>query len=156
MEAALVELRGMSCGAFRASSLWRTSPVCCPPESGDFVNAAVAFATMETCPLAMLEQCKALERRHGRCRPALRNAPRTLDVDLLLFGERVMRSERLTLPHPRALSRRFVMTPAAEAAPDWPWPGTGRSIAELSRALVTDETVTRLPPRAGGAGAGAR
>ena len=153
VEAALAELRGMSCGFFRASSLWRTSPVCCPPGSAHFVNAAAAFASAAPSPLALLQECKALERRYGRGQPAARNAPRALDVDLLLFGQCIMRSDRLTLPHPRALSRRFVMTPAAEAAPDWAWAGTGRSIAELSRALATDETLTRLMPRAG-SGAG--
>lgn len=144
---ALAELRAMARGAFRASSLWRTSPVGCPPNAGDFVNAAAAFVTFAPTPEAMLAACKALEWRHGRGPAPVRNAPRELDIDLLLFGQCVMRSEGLTLPHPRALGRRFVMTPAAEAAPDWAWPGAGSTIAELARALVTSETLTRLPER---------
>ena len=76
--------------------------------------------------------------------PPVASAARELDLDLLLFGDVACRTARLTLPHPRALGRRFVMTPAAEVAPDWTWPGAAGTIAEIARALVTDETLERL------------
>ena len=151
VERALHELRALSCGAFRASSLWRTSPVDCPPESGDFVNAAAAFVSDAPVPETLLKELKALERRHGRTSAPVRNAPRELDLDLLLFGDVVCDTKTLTLPHPRALSRRFVMTPAAEVAPDWHWPGVRGTIAEIARALRTDETLARLPRLRNGA-----
>ena len=143
--AALDELRALARGGFRASSLWRTSPVDCRPGTGDFVNAAAAFETRLPTPQALLAACKALERRHGRAAPAERHAPRELDVDLILFGGCVLQSGRLILPHPRALMRRFVMVPAAEVAADWVWPGSGGTIGELAAALVTTERLTRLP-----------
>lgn len=142
---ALEDLREMSVGEFRASSLWRTSPVDCPPGSRDFINAAAAFVTDAPSPEWLLSRLKALERRYGRSGAPARNAPRELDLDLLLFGDAVRRTERLNLPHPRALTRGFVMTPAAEAAPEWTWPGTGRTIADIARELMTDETLRRLP-----------
>ena len=142
---ALEDLREMSVGEFRASSLWRTSPVDCPPGSRDFINAAAAFFADAPSPEWLLSRLKALESRYGRSAAPVRNAPRELDLDLLLFGDVVRRTERLTLPHPRALARGFVMTPAAEAAPEWAWPGTGRTIADIARGLLTDETLRRLP-----------
>ena len=144
----LEDLREMSVGEFRASSLWRTSPVDCPPGSADFVNAVAAFHADARSPEWLLSRLKAFEGRYGRSMAPIRNAPRELDLDLLLFGDVVRRTQRLTLPHPRALARGFVMTPAAEAAPEWTWPGTGRTIADLARGLMTDETLTRLtePP----------
>lgn len=141
---ALEDLREMSVGEFRVSSLWRTSPVDCPPGSRDFINAVAAFVADAPSPEWLLSRLKALERRYGRTEAPVRNAPRELDLDLLLFGDVVRRTERLTLPHPRALTRGFVMTPAAEVAPDWRWPGEGRTIADLARGLSTDETLTRL------------
>ncbi len=146
---ALEDLRGMSVGQFRTSSLWRTSPVDCPPGSRDFINAVAAFATDAPSPEWLLSRLKALERRYGRPSAPVRNAPRELDLDLLLFGDVVRRTERLTLPHPRALERGFVMRPAAEAAPEWTWPGAGRTIADMARGLTTDETLRRLPQSPG-------
>ena len=147
---ALEELRAASVGEFRASSLWRTSPVDCPRGSADFINAAAAFLSDCPAPETLLSELKALERRYGRSAAPTRNAPRELDLDLLLFGDVVRSTEMLTLPHPRALERRFVMTPAAETAPDWRWPGDDRTIAEIARALVTDETLERLDPAPNG------
>ena len=144
MTRALAELRAASVGEFRASSVWRTSPVDCPPGAADFVNAAAAFVSDRPGPEALLSELKAMEGRYGRSGTPVRNAPRELDLDLLLFGDVTCCTERLTLPHPRALGRRFVMTPAAEVAPDWRWPGADRTIAELARGLVTDETLERL------------
>lgn len=141
---ALEDLRELSVGEFRVSALWRTSPVDCPPGSRDFINAAAAFATDAPSPEWLLSRLKALEGRYGRSGAPVRNAPRELDLDLLLFGDVVRRTERLTLPHPRALTRGFVMQPAAEAAPEWTWPGEGRTIGEIARGLMTDETLTRL------------
>ena len=67
-------------------------------------------------PLALLDALQAIERQHGRERP-YRNAPRTLDLDLLLFGEQIITDSRLTVPHPRLLERAFVVYPLLEIAP---------------------------------------
>ena len=146
VERALAELRDVSAAGFRASSLWRTSPVDCPPGSGDFVNAVALLVVDSTAPEPLLRDLKAMERRYGRDEAPVRNAPRELDLDLLLFGDEERRSDLLMLPHPRANTRRFVMVPAAEVAPDWIWPGTGRSISEIAESLFTGERLVRISP----------
>jgi 2-amino-4-hydroxy-6-hydroxymethyldihydropteridine diphosphokinase len=124
--------------SLRASSLWRSAPVDCPPGSPDFVNAAVAFEVdAGGDPLALLDALLALEADHGRRRGA-RNAPRTLDLDLILFADRVLDGPRLTLPHPRAHARAFVLRPAAEVAGELPWPGRDATVASLAAAVPAD------------------
>ena len=98
----------------QVSSLYRTRPV--DADGPDYLNAvALLHTSME--PEALLHLLQALERQAGRERP-YRNAPRTLDLDLLLYGQRVLNSPTLTLPHPRMHQRRFVLEPLAELAPD--------------------------------------
>lgn len=109
--AALNALTGVR--VLRASSLYRTAPV---DSSGpDYLNAVAEIATTLTAP-ALLDALQAIEQAAGRERP-YRNAPRTLDLDLLLFGEAHVHSARLTLPHPRMNERAFVLVPLAEIAP---------------------------------------
>ena len=142
---AMVRLGTFSDGALRCSGLWRTSPVDCPPDAADFINAAVAFeARSGLSPEALLAGLKTLEREYGERDPAIRNAPRELDLDLLLFGEERRSSADFCLPHPRAVQRRFVLAPAAEVSPDTVWPGTGATIRALLAGLRTDERVERL------------
>lgn len=122
-----------------ASSIWSSRPVDCPPGSPDFLNAVLVFpVTVAGSALATLSILQALERAFGRDRSALRNAPRTLDLDLLIFGDLLQADPRCVLPHPRALQRRFVMEPAAEVLPDLVWPGTQSTIAEWRDALRED------------------
>ena len=139
-------LRALGGAAFRQSSLWRTSPVDCPPESGDFINAVVAFeAPPALTPEALLAALKALEREFGRAAAPVRNAPRELDLDLLLFGDERRATAEFLLPHPRATERRFVMAPAAEVAADLRWPGTGVTVSQLLVRIDGHERVERLP-----------
>ena len=85
-----------------------------------------------------------MEAAHGRQRPS-RNAPRTLDLDLLVYGDLQSEDAVLTLPHPRAHLRRFVLEPMSELAPDTVLPGRGPLAALLP--TVADQTVERLPRR---------
>lgn len=96
------------------SSAWRSAPV----DAGgpDFLNAVAALDTALS-PLELLEALQAIEQAHGRERP-YRNAPRTLDLDLLLQGDLVLDTPRLTLPHPRLGERAFVLRPLLEIAPE--------------------------------------
>lgn len=97
----------------RRSSLYRSAPV---DSSGPpYINAVVEVATALTAP-ALLQELKAVENRAGRVRP-YRNAPRTLDLDILLFGTASITSASLTVPHPRMDGRAFVLLPLAEIAP---------------------------------------
>lgn len=99
----------------KASSLYRTAPI---DSSGpDYLNAVAEVATTLTAP-ALLTALQSLENAAGRERP-YRNAPRTLDLDLLLFGHARVQTPQLTVPHPRMGGRAFVLVPLAEIAPDW-------------------------------------
>ena len=142
---AMRRLEQFAQGDVRRSHLFRTSPVDCPPGSDDFINAAAAFeARAGLTPESLLHDLKALEREYGREENPPRNAPRELDLDLLLYGDERRDTETFTLPHPRAVDRLFVLAPAAEVLPDAVWPGTGRRIRELLARLDSNETVIRL------------
>jgi 2-amino-4-hydroxy-6-hydroxymethyldihydropteridine diphosphokinase len=145
VKAAMARLRRFARGDVHCSSLWRTSPVDCPPGSGAFINAAAAFEAREGLePEELLRGLKRLEAGFGRAATPVRNAPRELDLDLLLFDDQIRDSADFVLPHPRAVNRLFVLAPAAEVAPDAVWPGTGRTVAQLLEGLASDETVVRL------------
>jgi 2-amino-4-hydroxy-6-hydroxymethyldihydropteridine diphosphokinase len=142
---AMARLAELASGEIRRSSLWLTTPVDCPPGSERFINAAVAFEVDRSLtPERLLADLKSLEREFGRGPAPVRNAPRELDLDLILFDDEVRDSPDFTLPHPRAVDRLFVLAPAREVLPDAIWPGTRRSIRELHDALDTDEEVRRL------------
>lgn len=95
------------------SSLYRTAPV--DSTGPDYINAVVEIATTLTAP-DLLAELQRLELAAGRERP-YRNAPRTLDLDILLYGDARIDSARLTVPHPRMHERAFVLVPLAEIAP---------------------------------------
>jgi len=110
----LAELRGTDgILAVDASPFYRSAPV--EAAGPDFINAVAAVDT-DLAPLALLDALQALENRHGRQRP-YKNAPRTLDLDLLLYGDVKMEHERLSLPHPRMHLRAFVLLPLKDLAP---------------------------------------
>ena len=96
-----------------ASSLYRSVPI--DSSGADYVNAVVRLST-RLAPSELMAHLHAIEHGHGRDRP-YRNAPRTLDLDLLLFGERVIATDDLTVPHPRMHLRAFVLRPLAELEP---------------------------------------
>lgn len=113
----LAELPGTRLAS--ASSLYRSAPV--DAEGPDFINAVAELHT-GLDPHALLDALQAIENAHGRQRP-WRNAPRVLDLDLLLWGEMTLSDARLTLPHPRMHLRAFVLAPLAEIASDLRLPG---------------------------------
>jgi 2-amino-4-hydroxy-6-hydroxymethyldihydropteridine diphosphokinase len=125
---AMAALRGSLLKAI--SSLYRTAPIGLKHQP-DFINAVVAIDT-RLGPRELLDELFALEARFGRVREpgSIRNAPRTLDLDLLLHGETVQNDPELTLPHPRMHERAFVLAPLAEIAPDLIVPGCG-PVADL-------------------------
>lgn len=100
------------------SSFYRSSPV--NAQGPDFVNAVVHLRTRLNA-MALLLACQAIENKAGRERP-YPNAPRTLDIDILLFGEATVQSEKLMVPHPRMRDRAFVLRPLQDVAPHWVTP----------------------------------
>lgn len=123
----------------RASSVYRSAPVGYR-EQPDFLNA-VARVESQLEPRPLLEELLAIERRHGRMRE-FPNAPRTLDLDLLLYGTRIVREAGLTVPHARMLERAFVLVPLVEIAPDVEIPGYGPARDALSK--VDAASVARI------------
>lgn len=115
----------------RASSLYRNPPVG-RLDQPEFVNAVAQVETrME--PRELLDRLLGIERAHGRVRDEP-NAPRTLDLDIILYGEAVVNEHGLVIPHPRMLDRAFVLVPLAEIAPDAIVPGNGR-VADLASTI---------------------
>ena len=114
LQAALREVAALpTTEVLQVSSFWRSAPV--DATGPDYLNAVAELRTALQ-PLPLLHALQAIEAAHGRQRP-FRNAPRTLDLDLLLHGQRVQDGPVLTLPHPRLHERAFVLKPLAEIAP---------------------------------------
>ena len=141
---ALRELEGL--GAVRASSLYRTEPLCDPPDPEQpwFVNAVAELTTDWPAP-ALLRALLELEAKAGRPARRRRWSPRVLDLDLLIYDDRVLRTSTLTLPHPDLVRRRFVLEPLAEIAPDLSVPRDGRTVRQLLAELDDPLRVERIP-----------
>ncbi len=106
----------------KVSSLYRSKPVG-PQDQNDYINAVVELETTLT-PLDLLDKLQAIENEHGRVRNE-RWGPRTLDLDILMFGDAIINNERLTIPHPEMTNRSFVLMPLAEINADCLIPGKG-------------------------------
>ncbi len=111
----------------RCSPVYETEPV--EAAGGKYLNAVWSFETALS-PEALLGIFHEIERKAGRVRK-VRNEPRSLDLDLLFYGERVIRTEALTVPHPRIHERAFVLEPMAELAPDFMHPVLRKTVREL-------------------------
>jgi 2-amino-4-hydroxy-6-hydroxymethyldihydropteridine diphosphokinase len=114
------------------SAVYETAPMY-DTDQGAFLNMCVAART-DLAPEALLARLKAAEAEIGRL-PSRPNGPRLIDLDLLLYGDRVVDRPDLAVPHPRMAERGFVLAPAADVAAGWRHPVEGCSVAELLRAL---------------------
>jgi 2-amino-4-hydroxy-6-hydroxymethyldihydropteridine diphosphokinase len=121
-----------------SSSLYRTAPI---DSSGDDYVNAVAKIDTTLAPAPLLDALHAIELAHGRERP-YRNAPRTLDLDILLYGDQLVDQPHLHIPHPRMMDRAFVLAPLLEIAPAIEVPGKGR--AADAWAVVAGQGCERL------------
>jgi 2-amino-4-hydroxy-6-hydroxymethyldihydropteridine diphosphokinase len=140
LQAALTALAALPHSTLRAaSSVYRSAPI---DSSGpDYLNAVVWLET-RLAPQMLLTELQRIEQAHGRERP-YHNAPRTLDLDLLLYGDQCIETATLTVPHPRLHERAFVVRPLAEIAPDRVVPGRGRARDLLLP--VADQQADKLP-----------
>lgn len=145
LQAAVDALPAHGVRVLAASSTYDTDPVGEVLDQDDFLNACIRIATA-LGPEALLDACKAVERELGRdLEGAVRHGPRPIDVDLLLLGDTAYRSDRLTLPHAQATSRRFVLIPLLEldlalTVPD------GTRLRDVLAALPPDEGVRAAGP----------
>jgi 2-amino-4-hydroxy-6-hydroxymethyldihydropteridine diphosphokinase len=131
---ALQALAGLPGTRLEARSRLYTSPPLDRSEQPPFVNAVAALLT-RLAPRPLLEALLAIEQHHGRIRdPARHWGPRTLDLDLLVYGEERVNEPGLTIPHPGIASRNFVLLPLAELAPELRVPGLGGIAGAVARA----------------------
>ena len=142
LEAALARLPGAGLVVSRRSSWWR-SPAWPDAHQPDYLNG-VALVETGLGPRAVMAALLALEAGFGRRRGKI-NAPRTLDLDLIAHGRMVIDEPGLTLPHPRAHERAFVMGPLAEIAPAWVHPVTGRTALDLAGPAAVGEGASPAP-----------
>ena len=127
-----------------ASSFYETEPVEVQSQPW-FLNCAVKLDT-EKMPRQLIAAILALEQEMGRQRKQQQKGPRTIDIDILLFGSSVIEIPSLTIPHPKMHERRFVLEPLAEIAPDARHPVFKRTIRELRDALPAGQTVKKIAP----------
>jgi 2-amino-4-hydroxy-6-hydroxymethyldihydropteridine diphosphokinase len=144
LQAAVDALPGAGVEVLACSSTYDTDPVGELTDQPSFLNACVLVRTALP-PLELLDAVKRLEQELGRAVSGVRHGPRTIDIDVLLLGELELRHERMSLPHPQLLSRRFVLVPALELdfglrTPD------GRRLADALAALPTGEGVRWAGP----------
>lgn len=124
------------------SPVYESEPVDCPPDSATFLNAVVLIDTTLSAH-RLLDRALAIEDAYDRLRSEVKNAPRTLDVDLIAVGDRRSDTADLRLPHPQAHERAFVLKPWSDLEPDAEFPGLG-PVSELLAKAGTDG----LKPRA--------
>ena len=141
-EWAIEQLRQLpSTQVTKISSFFETEPVELEDQHW-FINAVVEIQT-DLSPEELLASCRSLEESLGRVR-AVRYGPRTIDLDLLFYGQQVMNTEELTLPHPRLHERQFVLIPLVEIAPDLFHPVQKASVKSLMDKIPDQKTVRRL------------
>ena len=125
-----------------SSSVYRSDPVDCPGGAGDFINAAMVLrVSSKTSANEFLAVLQGIEADYGRQRSAEKNQARTLDIDIISYGNQELETSRLILPHPRATQRRFVLMPLAEIHPEMVLPGQSKNIAQLLSLLPRNENV---------------
>lgn len=132
-------LHGHGLEILQVSQVYQTEPVGCPPGSPDFLNLAVVARTLLD-PAECLQAIQGAENARERTRP-VPNAPRSLDVDILLWDDLVLDSPELVVPHPRMATRRFVLVPLVELAPGLRHPILGATVEELLAACPGREIV---------------
>ena len=130
LRSAVQSIRSLASGDIKGSSLWRSEPMDLPAGSNWFTNAVVSFQT-DIGEEELLDRLQTIERDHGRAADHEAGRSRTLDLDIISYGDKVLSTPALQLPHPRASSRLFVLLPLAEIAPDYRFPGSTIDITTL-------------------------
>ena len=130
-------VQGLRAGSFEVkelSPLYETCPVDCEEGTPSFLNGVVRGFWRKT-PESLLNLCQELERRAGRPEKHSSRQSRELDLDIIIFGQEIIRTGRLTVPHPRAAQRAFVLVPLHDLAPETLFPDCGKTVADLLKNL---------------------
>jgi 2-amino-4-hydroxy-6-hydroxymethyldihydropteridine diphosphokinase len=136
LESAIVSLAHTPEICLQTRSHWYQTKAVGPPQP-DYLNGCILLTT-SLKPHALLQVLLDIEKQFGRVRRE-RWGPRTLDLDLLLYGDRILHTPNLQIPHPRMTERAFVLVPLAEIAPDWIEPVSGKAIADLVQTVDCSE-----------------
>ena len=127
-------------GGLHLSQLYETEPVGCPAGSPSYLNACVEVST-DKPPQEVLELCMRIEKELGRERNGVYGAPRTCDIDIIMYGELQLQSPTLTLPHPRAHEREFVLRPLCDIDPQLILPGHSLTVSAMLATLPAGSAV---------------
>jgi 2-amino-4-hydroxy-6-hydroxymethyldihydropteridine diphosphokinase len=130
-------------GPMLKSPIYETEPVDTEPDAGAFFNAVIEVE-FDGQPIVLLDALQQIEAALGRPSKRPRNAPRTVDLDILYVGNLVLSNQEVVIPHPRLHLRRFVLAPLADIRPDLILPGQSRTTAELLATLADPSRVERL------------
>ena len=122
------------------SSIFETSPIDCAPGTNPYLNAAVEIQ-FSRHPIVLLDALLGIEREMGRPSKRPRNAPRTIDLDVLYVGNLILNNPEIIIPHPRLPQRRFVLAPLSQIAPELVLPGQTKTIRALLENLTDNERV---------------
>ena len=145
LSAAITSIANFASGKLLTSSFYQTEAVDCAPETPDFINAVVAVQLPKFITATeLLGFLQELEKEFGRANDDAKNSPRKLDLDVLYFGDQLVTSRELEIPHPRAAERRFVIEPLTEIAPNLVLPGQSVSVQALLESLPIYPKVTKL------------
>ncbi len=131
-------------GSLRLSQVYETAPIGCPEGSPAYLNACVEIAT-ELPPDALLRVAQGIENALGRERSGIYGEPRTCDIDIIYYDTETVSTPMLTIPHPRAHERAFVLRPLCDIDPELRLPGQAATVAELLAALPDDGGVSPFP-----------
>jgi 2-amino-4-hydroxy-6-hydroxymethyldihydropteridine diphosphokinase len=145
MEQMEARLREILCPPVRVSSLMETAPLGVDESHSAFLNR-VLTGGWDKDPVALLASCERIERELGRTDKGL-YAPRTADIDILLFGDRIVHEPRLVIPHPRMLERRFCIEGCAQLSPELMHPVEGRTCEQIQATMpsaVREQTIRFL------------
>ena len=134
VRSALDELKKGNFIIQKVSPLYETDPVDCEDGVPPFLNG-VLQGVWNGSAEELLDLCQCIERRAGRPEKHSSRQSRELDLDIILFGQKIIRTERLTVPHPRAFQRSFVLAPMNDIAPDAVFPDRGKTVSALLRGL---------------------
>ncbi len=138
----IARLPGVS-GPLILSPIYETEPVGSGEQSGAYLNA-VMEVEFHGQPIDLLESLQRIEAEHGRPSKRPRNAPRTLDLDILYIGNLTLSNDEVVIPHPRLHQRRFVLAPLADIRPELILPGQQRCVAELLACLNDPAAVVKI------------
>ena len=134
-KSALIELSANGFEVLSKSSLYTSPPDNCVSGTGDFINCVVTGYWNKN-PHTLLNLCQKIELNAGRDKNHSSNESRSLDLDIILFGNNIYNSEKLVIPHPRAHQRFFVLVPLTEIAPDWIFPSFKATVTSLLGSLI--------------------